>query len=117
MTPKRHVLLFSLLIGLLGCLFVQLPWTSVLEENWGLHLLFRLRGERNAPRQVTVIAIDKESADRLDLPLDPVKWPRSLHAKLVDRLKTLGAKVIAFDLLFGDPQNPIDDQRFAKAHT
>lgn len=115
MTPKRHVLLFSLLMGLLGCLFVQLPWTGVLEENWGLHLLFRLRGERSAPRQVTVIAIDRESADRLNLPLEPVKWPRSLHAKLVDRLKRLGAKVIAFDMLFGDPQNPIDDQRFAKA--
>jgi len=52
-----------------------------------------------------VVAIDDVTFDELDL-----RWPfpRSLHAKLVDRLRGAGARVIAVDIQFTEPS---DDAR------
>ena len=63
-----------------------------------------------------VVSIDQASADALgELPADPVKWPRSLHAQLTESLTRAGAKVIAFDIFFAEPRAAADDARFADA--
>ena len=87
----------------------------MLEENLGLDRLFTLRGLRAAPPEVVLITLDKESSDVLGLPNQPSKWPRSLHARLIDNLTQQGARVIAFDLLFEEPRHAADDQRLAQA--
>jgi CHASE2 domain-containing sensor protein len=66
-----------LLIGIAGVGINVAPLGSELEENFGLDLLFTLRGVRQAPADVVIVSIDKESADELGLPDDPRKWPRS----------------------------------------
>ena len=86
-----------------------------LEENFGLDLLFGLRGLRQTPPDVLVVSIDKESADALNLPDDPRKWPRSLHASLVEKLSSEGASVIAFDMIFTEKHSIRDDNAFAAA--
>ncbi len=107
--------LFGLGIGLSGLLTCLTPLSLTVEENLGLHLLFLLRGVQEAPAEVVVVAIDRQSAKKLDLPPEPRKWPRTLHAQLVNRLKSAGAAVIAFDMIFNEPQAPENDRAFAQA--
>ena len=83
--PSRRLvkaILFGLLIGILGLLGGFSQTISRLDENSGLGLLFKLRGQRKAPPDVVVVSIDKESSDELGLPNNPDKWPRSNHARL-----------------------------------
>jgi adenylate cyclase len=47
--------------------------------------------------------------DKLD------EWPRSLHAKLVDKLVAAGASVVVFDINFAEDRLPTDDKAFADA--
>jgi adenylate cyclase len=102
-------------IGLLGILCSLLPLFSDAEENLGLHLLYRWRGPEKPQADVVVVAIDRESASAFNLPATANKWPRSLHARLLKKLTALGAAVVAFDLIFQDPQSARDDQLFAAA--
>jgi len=113
--PISKAVIVGLLTAVLGFAVSYLPFGSDLEENIGLNFLFKLRGQRPAPPEVVVIAIDKESSDRLKLPLDPQKWPRSTHARLIQKLVDEGASVIAFDLFFDEGRSAEDDRVFAKA--
>jgi len=107
--------LLGLLIGVVGVVMNFVPLGTELEEKFGLDLLFALRGTRQPPNDVLVVSIDKESADALNLPDDPRKWPRTLHAKLVDNLSAAGAAVIAFDVNFTERHEPREDNAFAEA--
>ncbi len=111
--PKSLTLGF--LTGILGVVINLVPFGLDLEENIGLDLLFKLRGAKEAPSDVLIVTIDKASADKLNLPPDPVKWPRTLHALLTENLAKRDAAVIAFDILFEEPHSPKHDNLFAKA--
>ena len=111
--PKPVIL--GLFVGIVGIIAGLLPLSLSLDENVGLDFLFKLRGGRQAPSDVVVVSIDKESSERLNLPDNPDKWPRSIHARLIENLVREGAKVIAFDVHFIEPRSPEDDQLFAKA--
>ena len=86
-----------------------------LEENVGLGLLFQLRGATKAPDDALVVAIDRESSERLKLPNNPDRWPRSLHARLIEALNRAGARVIVFDLYFAESRSPEEDVTLANA--
>ncbi len=103
------------MIGIAGLGASITPFGLFLEENIGLEMLFRLRGPREAPPDVLIVAVDKISSDRLNLPNDLRKWPRSLHARLTDVLAKNGAAVIAFDIFFEDPRSPSEDALFAES--
>jgi adenylate cyclase len=53
---------------------------------------------REASGRVAIIDLDEESIKKLG----QWPWPRSVIASLVDRLKALGANVIAFDIVFAE---------------
>jgi adenylate cyclase len=106
----------GLLIAALGVAVGLSPPGLDLEEALGLRVLFALRGPRVPPPQVLVASIDRESAVALDLPSNPLKWPRTVHAELTDRLAVGGAAAIVFDVFFQDPgRTPEEDARFAQA--
>jgi adenylate cyclase len=65
---------------------------------------FSIRGER-PPRNVVIVAIDDASLRRLP------RWPfpRSIHGRVIDKLRRDGAKVIAFDVEFNQPTVPRED--------
>jgi adenylate cyclase len=107
--------ILGLVIGFLGLLLSPFQFMLNLEENTGLGLLFKLRGVEKPSDEVVVVSIEKESSDALDLPNNPDKWPRSLHARLVDNLVQEGAASITFDVHFIEPRNPEDDRLFAAA--
>lgn len=103
------------LIGLVGLVVSPFHFALSIEENVGLGLLFHLRGVRQAPSDVVVVSIDKVSSEYLNLPDNPDKWPRSLHARLTETLAREGAEVIAFDVHFIEPRDTEDDHLFAEA--
>ena len=57
-----------------------------------------------------MVGVDDPSFTALGSP----RWPftHALHAKLIDRLRRDGAKVIAMDIQFSEPSNT-DDETFA----
>jgi signal transduction histidine kinase len=112
--PMSKAVIVGLLAAVLGLVVSYLPLGSTLEEGIGLPLLFHLRGERQVPPEVVIVAIDKASADHLRLPFDPQKWPRTYHARLIKKLRDEGARVIAFDLFFDEGRSAEEDQRFAQ---
>ncbi|MEW5754749.1 MAG: EAL domain-containing protein [Pseudomonadota bacterium] len=63
--------------------------------------------------EVVIVAIDEESLESLG------RWPwsRRVHAELIERLTEAGAKVIALDILFAEPdvQDPEGDALLARA--
>ncbi len=102
-------------IGLLGVLGSMVPLLSDAEETLGLHMLYLLRGPEKTRADVVVVAIDDESAKALDLPLQPYKWPRILHSRLLEQLSARQTAVISFDMIFYESRQAIDDQPFAAA--
>ena len=106
---------FGLLLGLLGNIANVYEDMRKLEEHVGLGLLFHLRGPAKAPADAVVVAIDRESSERLNLSNNPDRWPRSLHARLIENLSRVGARVVVFDLYFAEPRSPEDDGALAEA--
>lgn len=74
---------------------------------------FRWRGEKPPFRDIVIVAIDEPSIQALGR----WPWPRSIHARLVDLLTKHGARVIAFDVLFTEPDSSgkSSDAAFADA--
>lgn len=84
-------------------------------ENYFLDLWFQLRGPVAASNDVLLVAMDENSYQNLNVPLDEA-WPRALHTKLLNKLKQLGARKVVFDVLFlGASADAAVDQAFAQA--
>ena len=115
MSRYSKALIWGVLIGALGLVGFSLNYINECDQRIGLDFLFNIRGPIKPPPDVVIVAIDKASAQRLNLPRDPVRWPRSLHGRLVDILSQEGAGVISFDLLFDEYRDPIDDNRLARS--
>ncbi len=63
-----------------------------------------------APADVVIVAVDDASITALGR----WPWPRELHAQLLDRLRAAGARAVAFDILFTEP-DPRGDTMLAAA--
>ena len=76
--------------------------TTVLEDK-SIDARFRIRGERKPPDDLVVLGIDDTTFQDLQQ-----RWPfrRSYHAKVINRLRKDGAKLIVFDVQFTEPQGP-----------
>jgi len=110
-TPLRTQLVLGLLVAAAAWLFHLGPAGQAFEHK-GLDLLFLLRGPLPPPDDLVIVAVDEPSFAELGLQWP---WPRSLHARLTDRLRAAGARVIAFDILFSEPSAPAEDAALAEA--
>ncbi len=115
MSRLSKAVTMGLVVGILGLVGSLVPVGLDLEEDIGLDLLFKLRGTREVPSDVIIVTMDKVSADNLNLPTEPEKWPRSLHARLTENLFKEGAAVIAFDIIFDEARSTEHDNLFAQA--
>ncbi|MCB1917450.1 MAG: adenylate/guanylate cyclase domain-containing protein [Rhodocyclaceae bacterium] len=105
-------------LAALAALLVGATWLTPLARlEWalGIDFLYAMRGQRAAPDDVVVVALNGASARALGLPLRADRWPRHLHAELIDGLHAAGARVIGFDLLFARPRAWDDDAALARA--
>lgn len=73
---------------------------------------FHLRGTRPAPKDVVVVGLDDATLHALKV-RPPI--PRRYQARVVDRLRRAGAKVIAIDFEFLNPTTPDDDEALLDA--
>jgi adenylate cyclase len=76
-------------------------------ENRGLDLLFQLRDARRpnmrnrGPQEpITIIEVDEQSIRQSNVRLQ--KWPRDWYARLIDRARDGGAKVIGLDVYLSE---------------
>jgi adenylate cyclase len=108
-------LLIGLLIAIAGTALFFSPWGLKVEEELGLAMLFKIRGPRLPPDGVVIVNLDQDPSSRLGLPENFTVWPRTIHARMVDRLKGLGAGAIAFDVHFVESRHPADDLVLAES--
>lgn len=73
---------------------------------------FSIRGDRGAPKDVVVVKVDDVTFSALQ-----TQWPfpRSLHAKLLDRIRAAKPSAIAFDVQFTEPTTPAQDNALIEA--
>lgn len=94
---------------------IWLSPVAALESGAGLRFLYALRGVRAAPHDIVIVAVDSASAQALGLPDRPDRWPRSIHARLLDGLAARGAAVVGFDLLFNQERDAAEDLALSEA--
>ena len=111
----RRASALGLATAVIGILFSLVPLFSSLEDTVGLRVLFGLRGPLPSPPGVVIVSIDESAAAHLNLPPAVRDWPRSYHARLIDRLVDQGASVIAFDLQFFADGSAAGDAELASA--
>jgi adenylate cyclase len=68
-------------------------------ENDTIDERFSIRGSEKPPADLVVVGIDGRTLGSLGIRFP---FPRQYHARLIDRLKAGGAKVIAFDIVFAE---------------
>jgi adenylate cyclase len=100
----------SLLVALAGWTVQALGVFEPLDRKL-LDLYFLARGERDVHAPIVIVAIDYESLLAVE---HRWPWPRSVHARLLEKLAAAGAAVIAFDVLFLD-RDPPEDAKLARA--
>lgn len=83
-----------------------------LDQRW--YDFLNVQTTTSAPDlPIVVVGIDEASFAELGMQWP---WPRNVHAELVNQLRTNGAAVIGFDVLFAEASpNAAADQAFAKA--
>jgi adenylate cyclase len=121
----------ALVVAVISAAICWIPGSEFLERNIGLGWLFRLRGPIEPPGEVVLVTISPSTAANIFLPNDarqfhrcegigfgvrpsthlalptmPSRWPRCLHAMLIDKLARAGARAIVFDVLFR-PRPPL----------
>jgi len=74
-----------------------------------------MRGVLKAPEDVVLLSMDEASYSELGISRTQA-WPRIVHAKMLRRLKELGAKRVVMDIVFLDPgADPAVDEELAAA--
>ena len=96
-----------------------------LEQRVGLQWLFDLRGPVDPPGYAVLVLMNERAASAISLPREPERfhrcedlrvgpmsstharlpempsrWPRCVHARLLERLSEAGAKLVVFDVVF-----------------
>ena len=104
--PRATIVGVAALIGLVSLL---LGWGTGLDR-WLGDARFGLRA-RPASGAVQIVEIDGRSLAAVAR----WPWPRSVHARVVDRLYAAGARSIAFDVDFSAASTASDDRALAEA--
>jgi adenylate cyclase len=92
------------LLGLLVVVILAGTVFGLLDplELDAVNVAFRLRGPQAPTQPIVIVAIDDNTFENTGLQWP---WPRTYFAQLVDRLAQGGAKVIAFDVFFTNPED------------
>jgi adenylate cyclase len=98
-----------------GLVLVLTPLGTTFERTFGLDWLFKMRGARPPPSEVTVVGINSGTGRALDLPRFPHDWQRTVHARLIERLVEQNAGGIVFDIDFSRPKTGDEDAILARA--
>jgi adenylate cyclase len=109
-------LILLLTLASIAVLSKYAPYLEILElKNYDV-LLAVVRGPREPPENIVLVAIDDRSINEfLDSYDVSYPWPRSFYAELVHQLNRAGARAIVFDVLFEGKSVEEEDAAFAEA--
>lgn len=115
--PDRSLLTVALLAAIAAvCLPVVWPATARLDFFWLDSLTARQARHNQADPDIVLVDIDDYSLQAMANTVGRWPWPRATHAELVEWLLAQGARAVAFDIWFSEPdiQRPEFDQYFAE---
>ncbi|MGO4706751.1 CHASE2 domain-containing protein [Microvirga sp. 2MCAF38] len=100
--------------GLVALLLIPLPFLPAFQlvEARLFDVLSTIAPPRPSQPGVTIVAIDEPSFSEI---AQRWPWSRELHARLIERLRAAGAKVIGFDIIFAEPSTNAADTALADA--
>jgi adenylate cyclase len=93
------ITLFIVILALI-LFFVDVAFLRFMELK-ALDLRMVSRGNVASGGETVIVAIDEKSLSELGR----WPWPRTVMARLVDRLKAYGVKAIGFDVIFSEPDD------------
>ena len=105
----------GLITALCGLVFVLTPAGITFERTFGLDWLFKMRGATPPGPDVTVVGINSRTGRALNLARFPHDWPRTVHARAIQRLAKQNASAIVFDIDFSRTKSAAEDAAFARA--
>jgi CHASE2 domain-containing sensor protein/signal transduction histidine kinase len=110
---RRFLIEWMLMFLLLPSAIVWLDGKPGLADANAVFYDRILRDQPPAPSDdILIIGIDKRSIDALG----PWPFPRSMHARLLDRLAEHAPRAVLFDVFFDGPAaDPVEDQLLAEA--
>lgn len=95
---------------------IAVSFLGLLEpaEQWGLNVLFDVRGPQPPQAPIVIVSIGEDSFDELNLAWP---WPRALHAQFLDIVSQAHPAAIGFDVVFAEPsiRGDEDDKTLADA--
>jgi adenylate cyclase len=98
LTPTGYKIGLLITILSLAIYSMDIQFFRLIElKAFDLHFLSR--GAIEPENNVVIVAIDEKSLDRFGR----WPWPRTRIAELVEKLKNHGAKSVAFDIVFAEP--------------
>ncbi|MCI0746921.1 MAG: adenylate/guanylate cyclase domain-containing protein [Verrucomicrobia subdivision 3 bacterium] len=112
---KRRHWLAAFILGasiVAGVGAVLIAGGKLADASYDLPFSSGLRTDIATP-EVTIVYLDAESGGALQQ--TNAVWDRDLHARLLETLTRLGAKLVFFDITFFQPRDFATDQRLAAA--
>lgn len=105
-------------VGLLGLLiwYPHEKELSLAENGWSrlsYDLAYLFRPDVRVD-DLVIVAMDERSFREFGFGMDQL-WPRSLHAQLLDKLTADDARLVVFDVWFGDPGTEEQNKPFREA--
>ena len=109
---QRLLLLVSGLIAAALGMFVHESGALRRQELDTVDVRFSVRGVRAPPPDIVLVLIDERTLQALGT---RYPFPRRHHARMLDRLRSARARVIAYDVSFTEPTSISDDNRLIRA--
>jgi adenylate cyclase len=103
----------GLVAAAFGLALIMTPFGETFERTFGLNWLFKVRGARQPPPDITIVGINSRTGAALDLPRLPHDWSRTVHAHVIQRLVEQNVRGIIFDIDFTRPK--VEDAILASA--
>ena len=134
--------LAATLVGLCTAILSVAPLGDTLEQRYGLWALFQLRGTTTPPPEVVIIAMARNTGDRISVPRErsgddpcadlrvdqtppthhtlgdvPERWGRCHHVELMRRLSVAKPRVVVVDVTFRPREDivPAEDRALGRA--
>ncbi|MCX5847731.1 MAG: CHASE2 domain-containing protein [Deltaproteobacteria bacterium] len=96
MSPLK-IAIFVIFIAVI-MFIIDVPFLRFMELK-ALNLRMVSRGQLPTGGETVIATVDEKSLSELGR----WPWPRTTHAKLIDKLKKYGAKSVGFDIVFAEP--------------
>ncbi|OQY11447.1 MAG: hypothetical protein B6I30_06710, partial [Desulfobacteraceae bacterium 4572_187] len=99
---KKHPALFTglgITILFFGLFFLRIDFLDTLELK-SYDLMMNFRGDPGVSNEVVIVDIDDDSIEKLGR----WPWPRSLLAKIINKINAGGPRVIGLNIILSEPE-------------